>query len=532
MQRLCTLLFLGSLLIGCKKQSTVWETRWNAPVINDTLSLVNWENDSTILETVSGFYELDLKRTLFEFDVSDVVSIPDTIIFETFDNGPFFDNIPIAPGSSILQGVQTDEYEMMLEDLQLKRIILDRGIIDLEIENPLGTKAFFDLELPGFSRDGAPLNVVYEIPAGSVAQPGVLLTVIDLSGYAVDLTGLSGSENNKFISKIDVQADPNGPTVDFGNEHIITVSAGFKNINVSYARGFFGSRSISDSTSIDLSELNVYQSGLIDLPALSLAFEIENGIKVGAQGMLNSVINTNALGSSVALTGGAMGNSFNVDPAMGSWNTLTPSFNELEFTSLNSSIESYFENLGSRHTVNYNLNLNPWGNTSGSWDEIFPNSRLKVKLHANMPLAIGLDNLTLRDTFDVNLNQDANKSKIISGSLILNTDNAFPFSADVTLVLLDENNIPIHTVNGTDRIEASQNGSFNNQHNCNIASSLVEFVLTDEIVAEIEKVEKIVVHATFNSENQSSGLNEQMLIPADAFLSIKLKTQFKAENRF
>ena len=54
--------------------------------------------------------------------------------------------------------------------------------------------------------------------------------------------------------------------------------------------------------------------------------------------MLNSVINTNALGSSVALTGGAMGNSFNVDPAMGSWNTLTPSFNELEFTSLNSSI--------------------------------------------------------------------------------------------------------------------------------------------------------------------------------------------------
>ena len=199
---------------------------------------------------------------------------------------------------------------------------------------------------------------------------------------------------------------------------------------------------------------------------------------------------------------------------------------------MNSSIESYFENLGSRHTVNYNLNLNPWGNTSGSWDEIFPNSRLKVKLHANMPLAIGLDNLTLRDTFDVNLNQDANKSKIISGSLILNTDNAFPFSADVTLVLLDENNIPIHTVNGTDRIEASQNGSFNNQHNCNIASSLVEFVLTDEIVAEIEKVEKIVVHATFNSENPSSGLNEQMLIPADAFLSIKLKTQFKAENRF
>ncbi|MDC3252908.1 hypothetical protein OAU25_01515 [Crocinitomicaceae bacterium] len=532
MQRICTLFILIILLISCKKETTIWESRWNVPVLNDTLSLENWVNDTTLLQTASGFYELDLKRTLFEFDVEDIISIPDTTIVEVFDNGPLFDNFPILPGTSILQGIQTYENELILEDLQLKKIILERGVIELNIENPLGTKVLFSLEFPGFSKGGIPFDVSYEIPAGTVAQPYVLSETIDMSDYTIELTGLSGSEYNKFVSKIDVVADANGPSVNFGNEHLINVSAGFKDIKINYARGFFGTRSISDSASVDLSALNVYQSGLIDLPALSLVFEVENSIKVGAQGVLNTVMNTNAQGNSVALTGGSIGNAFNVDPATGSWNTLTPAFNQLEFSSSNSSIESYIENLGMNHVIDYDFELNPWGNISGSWDEIYPHSRLKVNFHAQMPLAIGIDNLVLRDTFELNLNQDADKGKIVSGDLILNTENAFPFSADISLIFLDVNNMPMYTLQGSEQIEAAQNGVFINQHNCNVASSLIQFVLTDEIVSEINEIEKVIVNATLNSENPSSGLNEQMLIPAEAFLGVKLKTKFTFENRF
>ncbi|MDG2440092.1 MAG: hypothetical protein P8M19_00355, partial [Crocinitomicaceae bacterium] len=62
-----TLLALMALFLftSCKKENTVWETDWSVPVINDTLSLSNLVNDSTLAET-GGFYSVDLNRSLFD----------------------------------------------------------------------------------------------------------------------------------------------------------------------------------------------------------------------------------------------------------------------------------------------------------------------------------------------------------------------------------------------------------------------------------------------------------------------------------
>ena len=47
--------------------------------------------------------------------------------------------------------------------------------------------------------------------------------------------------------------------------------------------------------------------------------------------------------------------------------------------------------------------INPGGNVSGGYDELFPNSRLKVNLKATMPLSIGVNDLIIKDTFDLKL---------------------------------------------------------------------------------------------------------------------------------
>ena len=75
------LLTFTLLLSSCKKENTVWETDWSAPVINDSLSLNNLVNDST-LENVSGYYFVNLERTLLDRGVNDVLVIPDTTITE------------------------------------------------------------------------------------------------------------------------------------------------------------------------------------------------------------------------------------------------------------------------------------------------------------------------------------------------------------------------------------------------------------------------------------------------------------------
>tara|TARA_B110000908_G_scaffold169381_1_gene226417 strand:+ start:230 stop:1828 length:1599 start_codon:yes stop_codon:yes gene_type:complete len=526
------ILLLITLVASCKKEQTVWESDWSVPIINDTLTLTNLVNDSTLTEN-SGFYELSLTRTLFDLNLNEIVNIPDTTINEQFTNGSI-DNWSISPGSSIFPPgvITTDEHVLLLEDVQLKKIILQAGQIKVKIENPLGLNANLILDLPGFTKEGIPFNKTYPILTGSVASPGFSEQIIDLTGYTIDLTGQSGTDYNTFVSDVDVIADPDGVSTNFGNEHTVVIKATFSDVKVSYARGYFGSRLISDIVDVDLSALDIYESGAIDLSTLSLSFDIENGVKVGAEGILNSVSNKNALGNIVSLTGGGIGNAFNIDPATGTWNTLTPSLNSLNFTSANSNIENYLENLGATHTVDYSIKLNPWGNTSGSWDEIYPQSALNVKLRAQMPLAIGLNNLILKDTFEVDLVQDPEKTRILSGELILNTSNAFPFSADVSIMLLDANGNLLHTVNGSEKIQAAQFGSFDANHNLNVAESEVHFVLSKDVVTGLNDVKFVLVKSHFNSMDPMTMVNEQMIIPVGAFVNVKLKTKFKSENRF
>jgi hypothetical protein len=227
----------------------------------------------------------------------------------------------------------------------------------------------------------------------------------------------------------------------------------FRDNTIFYAQGYFGNTFISDTTTLDLAALDVYESGLLDISNLSVGFDVENGVKVGAIANLNVVRNENALGNVVSLSGPNIGTNITVNPATGSWGSLMPSLTSLNFNSTNSNVEGYVENLGVKHEVGYTFEMNPWGNVSGGWDQIFPDSRIKVNLNAQMPLSIGLDNLVIKDTFDLILNQDPEKTRVVSGDLILKAKNGFPFNADVTLYLLDGNVNMLHSIAGSEIIE-------------------------------------------------------------------------------
>ena len=232
----------------------------------------------------------------------------------------------------------------------------------------------------------------------------------------------------------------------------------------------------------------------------------------------------------MALSGSNIGTPFYLDPATGSWNTLSNSTESIIFNNVNSNVEAYLENLGNMHSVGYKIELNPWGNTSGGWNEIFPSSRLKVKLKAQMPLAIGADGLTLRDTFDFDVKQDLEKSYVESGILVLNASNAFPFSTNVKLYLLDEAGLTLHIIDGSSTIASSLYGSVDPKDGMKKTNSEVNFVLSEAILNDLALVKKIAVQAEFNTPDPSSSSNQQVSIPVGAFLGVKLKAKlnFKA----
>ncbi len=512
---------LAVAAVACRKEKTVWNSNWVAPLVSDTLSLENLVNDSTLTVNSLNFLEIDLTRTILDLGIEDVVAIPDTLISHTYSIVSGTLNVP--PGFSIVNDVQ--EHSLSIEDLQLKRIRVSDGRIKVKVYNPLGTNVFFTVQLPGVSKNGVEFQQDYFVPGGSMANPGVSEATLDISGYEIDLTGETGSLYNLLQSRLIINSDPAGPTVTVNTSHQFKVDADFMDIKIDYARGYFGNKMIADTSTFTIDLLNNVSAGSIDLPASTIQFDIINGMKVDAKATVTTVSNTNNNGSTVNLTASAINSPVYLDPATGSWSSLASSTESLLFNAANSNVENYLENLGSSHTIGYKLQLNPWGNTSGGWNEIFPNSRLKVKLKAQMPLTIGADGLTLQDTFDLDLSQDLESSHVESGMFVLQATNAFPFSCGAALYLMDVNGNVLHVVNGSDEISSALYGSIDPLDGMRKMSSEVHFVLTSAMIHDLEKITNVSIKATFNTPDPGTSSNTQASVPVGAFLAVKLKAK-------
>jgi len=518
---LCILLLLP-LMMSCRKEKTNWDSDWVAPIVNDTLTFKNLVNDSTLAMNGSGFYELDLTRTIIDFGIDKFITIPDTTIIQDFNVGG---SLNITPGFSIVN--QVEEHTLNVDGIQLKKIRVSNGSIRLKVFNPIETIAFFTVQLPGVSKNGVPFIENYQAPAGTSSAPGIATAVLDISGYDIDLTGVNGGEFNILQSKLQVTSDPNGPSVMLNAQDVFKVEAAFKDIKIDYARGYFGNLSISDSTDYLLEPLANLVAGTIDLPSSAIQIEVINGLKVGAKATISLVKNMNYTGNTVSLSAPQIGTPVFLDPATGSWSSLVNSTEVLAFNQTNSNVEQYLENLGKKHTLGYKIELNPWGNVSGGWNEIFPTSRLKVRIKAQMPLSVGADGLTLRDTFDFDVNQNQQGTHIESGELVLNASNAIPMSAGAILFLMDEAGNVIHTVTGTSDVKSAKLGLVDPVDNLQKMNSEVSFVLTEAMILDLDLIKKVAVQVELNTPNPSSGLNEMMNIPAGAFMAVKLKVRFK-----
>jgi len=386
---------------------------------------------------------------------------------------------------------------------------------------------------PGISKDGVPFNEIFRVLAGTQANPGTFSSSIDLTGYMFDLTGISGNERNKVVAIIGVTSDPNGPSVQVSNVDIFDLSVTLRSTEPDYAKGYFGNQIFSDTTSFDVDALGAVASGTIDLPSTTVRFEIENGVKVSARATLNNASNTNPnTGTVVDLTHPQFGIPLNIDAATGTWATLMSSYKNIVFDDLNSNVEAFLENLGSQNEVGYKIELNPWGNISAGSDEVFPNSRLRINLHANLPMTVGADQLVVSDTFDIDFEQDFTKTHVNSGSFILQASNAFPMSANIQLDLVNANGQVLHSVIGSNMIQGGQFGSVDPATGLRVSVSEVEFILTDAMVEDLASVTQIIVRSEFNTEDPNSGMSSPQQIPVDAFLGVKLRAKLTTENRF
>lgn len=510
-------------LTSCKKQATSWDTELGAPLINDTLDLSKLTDNQTLVGNVNGTLDLDLTKTILDLGLADIVSIPDTQVVQIF-NPAIALNVPA--GFNVFN--ETEEHTIDIPGVQLKKIRVFSGKIDLKVYNPLPTSVTFNVTLPGVYNNGLLFQQSLTVGAGDNSNPTVGSGSLDLSGYEMDLRGINGISFNILQASVVAVTDPTGPTVNVTPSQQFKVEATLKDIALDYARGYFGNQVFSDTTGLTVDYLNNIVSGLIDVNNIQLNLSLSNGMKVPVKSELTLIENVNSTGNAISLSAPCIGQDLYLAPATGAWNNLTPSVQQVQINSQNSNVEQVFENLGATLNLGYNITINPNGNVNGGWDEIFSTSRLKVDLHAQMPLQLQADQLTLADTFAVSLTQNTAKTHVTGGYFQLDASNAFPMQCQMKLSFLDANSQVIEETIGDALVLSAVAGS-QNASGMYVKNSSVKFYLSKPLMEQINQVKYIRVEGILDTPNPSGSANQQVSIPMGAFLHVRLKAKLQTQ---
>lgn len=525
-------LLLLSSGTSCKKKNTEWNSDWVLPLVKDTLNLFNYHNDSTLDNTSNG-YVVDMKRTLLDVYMSDYLKLPDTTIQQTYSPSIGIGNIPA--GFTFYNAVET--HDLSIPDVELKKVIVSSGSIQLSVYNPISTSAYFTISMPGVSLNGIDFEQTFFVEAGTQEQPAVGEAFISLDGYELDLqgTGVIGSSNisafNILQTSFSITTDPEGESSSLSTSDVFEFDAKFENIKIQYAQGYFGELAFSDTSEISIPYLDHILSGSVSLNDIPLTFSIENGAKIPASATLTLLENTNTNQNSVDLISSQLNTAHFIGPATGAWSSLVPNESSILFDATNSNLSTYIANLGVTHRIGYNIRMNPLGSITGSYNEIFPNSKLRVELDSEFPLALGVDGLILSDTiaFSMNSTQLNDFMTAEAMELHLSSTNAFPIQMGISMEFLDETNNLLQSIPTEIILRSSLDGSLDPMDNMYKASSKSVVAMTTELLEFLPTTKKIVIKAHLQT-NASLMQPTPVAIPSNASLYFESFLKLTTKN--
>ncbi|RFC54674.1 hypothetical protein [Brumimicrobium aurantiacum] len=514
------LLLVVLLSIGCRKNETSWKSDWVVPLIKDSLVIKDYVNDSTLAINNDQSIQIIAERSLVNLDLTSLVEIPDTSIEQTFTIN--FPSLTLNPGTSFVDEIK--EHEFDLGETALTNVRVENGKANIRIENPIASTGVFHVTLPGVVKNGSVFTHTENVPGGTMANPGIANLELDLTGYSIDMTGETGQLYNLLQSKMRISTDPNGSAITVTNQDVFKTIVSFENLTFDYAKGYFGNIIFSDTNTVDVDFLKNIVGGAINLEDLNLELIIQNGIKVRAKGEISQFESVNYNGTSVSLDHPYFNQEFIINPATGSWSSISPSELNFLFDQSTGNLEAFLENIGSQYNLGYAIELNPLGNTSSGNDVLYPESRLGIELKADFPLKLGADSLTLRDTFDIDFKNDSKLLRVESGDLILQTTNTFPFGAEVKLELIDEYGAFLAKINSTGSVLPAQTNVSNDAHEP--IENELRFNVEESIVNVLPETKSIVVTATFSSTTFNNNK-----VYANAALHLLLMSELKLKSQ-
>lgn len=445
-------------LIACKKRENplAWNVDWSAPIANGTIGLEALLTDSLLYSNADSSLSIKFETTLYELDIEELANVPDTGLLDTVLI-EFPIPLPINPGYEFTS--EADEIILNIGGgAELTSISLTSGSIHYSLKSTIKGIVNYKYEIPSaIDAMGNAFTQEVEVPAAPSNGYSTVSGDFDLSGYSVDLTGISGNEVNKIQTVITSTLSPDniGTTDIF--EDTLFINNTIEKVSINKARGYFGQHQFSVGPEANpLNLFDAISSGAFDLDEISLDFILENGIAVDALIYVNDIFSIASAGD-IHLNHPIIGAGRDIPRAI--WDRATraiePSRRQIQLTESNSNIDLMLESMPDSIGYALDVEINPYGDVSGGDDFIDVDYPFRAILNATLPLNAIANELTLVDTINISLAEDA---KFNETSLYLTLENGFPMEATVDMAILDGNNMVVKHIFSPTTIPMAQIG--------------------------------------------------------------------------
>jgi hypothetical protein len=430
---------------SCRKEQErpSWDTEVLTPLIYSSFDITNLLPDSIIHENPDSSLEIVYQKALYNFDIGNLFTIPDTSL-HAFYSIPI--NFTLSPGQ-VIPFPSTSETVYNLPGVELKTFTVKKGKVTFRVKSRVREVTNFIYSIPCATKNGTPFSVNIDVPARIGNTPGIYNKEFDLSGYVINLTGTSGSKVNAIYTTLKVAISASAlDTVEVTPTDSLIIDNAFSDIFPSYAKGYLGQNIINvPSTETNLTFFDRI-SGKVKLENVKFDLALDNYIGVDARATLKSLkaINTNT-NKTVSLVSNA--SSININRASDNGTTVIPSHAYFPLTTSNSNIKDLIENIPNKMEYQLQVNMNPLGNISGSNDFIYTDKLLNGFLEMRVPLSFVANDLLLTNVLNFNITSGDNRN-LNNGTLTLFADNGFPFDAAIQLYTLNDSGTVTDSIMG------------------------------------------------------------------------------------
>jgi len=515
-------LFIFILSFKACKLDPNWDTDWEAPIAKVKLTPANVFPVGEVQADQNGDLTYIFDKNVFTLPVDSILNIPDTTLEYSF-NAPI--TLNIQPGNTFI--VYNNYLNFNITQAELIEALLSDGTVDLEIQSMATQPLNLTVEIPKASKDGQTFVHNGSIGASDGVNPATLVTNRSLYGYSINFTGDNGTLSNRIRLLIyaQVPTDASPFSIAQGTQ-IVGLKFKLNNLRPHYARGKIKSQTVNFAQdTLDIKALRIVKSGTLDLQDLFMNLKVTNGVGVDLRVKIKELtgINSNS-GAMVSLNHPIVGSIININRAINQqWSN--PEYISTEqnipFTTSNSNLISFVENIPDRIAMKAEFIINPQGPSAAGNDFIYGNSKSQIHLRVEAPLAFALNQVVLSDTISMNMEKLLGNKGVKSVGFVLWANNFFPLEAQAQMYFEDPSGQVLDSLLFQNTLQAAQINS--NYESINPVVSEIAGALLEENIKNVKAATRI----RFKIKLNTSGAPAHAQWKDSYFLDLKLRAKLK-----